>query len=251
MHTSSASAKNSKARFIWLFAIMLTAGALDARAQNAPPPADLPAAETAPAPSEPPPPALPDSESGAQPATSSTSFVDPCPLPSAELAQAPDDLAKIQSDIDRYTLCMERAQLLQRLNDVAVENQEKLQAANGVPSLDAGASNPGMQLDTLPGFAEQRAQMLGSVNEASVQDSASAPSSSGGNTWYIMKIMGGGSNLSAQLTKEDGTLARVKAGDRLPDGSSIDVVTATTVTITQDNESKELGWRENAAAPAP
>ena len=36
---------------------------------------------------------------------------DPCPAPEAALNQTPDDLAKVQADIDRFTLCVQRAQL--------------------------------------------------------------------------------------------------------------------------------------------
>ena len=46
---------------------------------------------------------------------------DPCPAPTAASA-TPDDLAKVQEDIDRFTLCVERAQLLERLNESVLKN---------------------------------------------------------------------------------------------------------------------------------
>ncbi len=171
---------------------------------------------------------------------------DPCPLPSAEMAQAPDDLARIQSDIDRYTLCMERAQLLQRLNDVAVENQEKLNEANGAATSDISAANPGMQLgNNLPSFEQQRQQIMGSVNASDV---AAAPVDVAPvvdtTEWFIMKILGSGGALSAQVAKSDGTLAQVKVGDSLPEGIRIDAISSTGVMTTQEGESKALRWRE-------
>lgn len=198
--------------------------------------------------------ALPSVEAGALPSgpvgatgTASTSAlpVDPCPMPSDELARAPDDLAKVQADIDRYTLCMERAQLLQRLNDVAMENQEKLNQSSGV-----GSSNPGMQLGgtNAPSMDDIRAQIMGSVNNQLVEGAGSqqpAPPSS--DEWMIIRVLGASGGLSAQVGKTDGTLARVRAGDTLPDGSSVNSVSATSVSITQDGQRKELRWNHESS----
>lgn len=170
---------------------------------------------------------------------------DPCPLPSAEMSRTPDDLGKIQADIDRYTLCMERAQLLQRLNDLATENQNKLNQSNGI-----SATNPGMQLGGLPDFAKQKEQLKESVSAAAVGEtssaSAAAPAAPAASEWTIMKILGSGGGLSAQLGKSDGVLARVQAGETLPDGARVLEVTATSVDISQDGETKSLRWNEGS-----
>ena len=237
MSTSNACAKNNKPLAIWLCTLCLTVLPFGASAQEPPPEDQIPAAEQ---PAE-----APSGKTQAASAISS-GFKDPCPLPSAEMAQAPDDLAKIQSDIDRYTLCMERAQLLQRLNDVAMENQEKLNAANGVLPAGMGESNPGMQLDAMPSFAQQRDAMLASVNEGDLNVPPPPPADD--KTWYIVKIMGGGANLTAQLSKADGPLAQGRTGDTLSDGARVESVSATSVTLMQDGESKTLSWRENTAA---
>lgn len=168
--------------------------------------------------------------------------VDPCPLPATEMAKTPDDLAKIQSDIDRYSLCMERASLLQRLNDVAMENQKKLQEANGGLSAD----NPGMNLDDLPDFDEQKQQVQNALDVEPVllsRGKEEPPS----NEWQIVKVSGSSGGLSAQLGKSDGTLVNVKPGEELPDGSTVNSVSATSVKITQDGENKTLKWLDNSS----
>lgn len=204
-----------------------------AQAQNAPD-VVLPAVEAG---------ALPSAPMGAS--GGGTLPADPCPMPSDELARAPDDLAKVQADIDRYTLCMERAQLLQRLNDVAMENQEKLNQSSGV-----GSGNPGMQLGgtNAPSMDDIRAQIMGSVNDQLIEgtaDTQPAPPSS--DEWMIIRVLGASGGLSAQLSKSDGTLARVRAGDTLPDGSSVNSVSATSVTITQDGTRKDLRWNHESS----
>lgn len=198
---------------------------------------------------------LPTAEAGALPggpvrATGTASTmgalpVDPCPMPSDELARAPDDLAKVQADIDRYTLCMERAQLLQRLNDVAMENQEKLNQSSGV-----GSSNPGMQLGgtNAPSMEDMRAQIMGSVNSQLLEGGgAQQPAPPSSDEWMIIRVLGASGGLSAQIGKTDGTLARVREGDTLPDGSSVNSVSATSVSITQDGKRKELRWNHESS----
>jgi len=165
---------------------------------------------------------------------------DPCPMPSSELSRMPDDLAKVQADIDRYTLCMERAQLLQRLNDVALENQERLDQSRG-----GSGPNPGMQLDAgTPSFEDIRAQIMSSIDGASVSEEETAAAPPASHEWLIIRILGASGSLSAQLGKSDGTLTRVSAGDVLPDGAQVESVSATAVSITQDGEKKNLRWRE-------
>lgn len=252
MLISSAYARNSHNMKVFLSTLLgLLLIVSPVSAQDVLPPTED-GALTSDAPAPPPAPEVPDAqpaEKTARPA--STLPADPCPMPSAEMAQAPDDLARIQSDIDRYTLCMERAQLLQRLNDVAVENQEKLNEANGISTSDVSTGNPGMQLgNNLPSFEEQREKIMGSVSASDVgAPPVEAPPVDDGE-WFITKILGSGSGLSAQVAQTDGTLAQVKAGDTLPDGTRIDAVSATSVMTTQEGESKALRWREPPAPPS-
>lgn len=232
MHISSACVKDVKMFAVLAAAMLFVSAAPAALAQTTAPDVELPAVEAG---------ALPSSPAGASAAGASSSSLpaDPCPLPSDELSRAPDDLAKVQADIDRYTLCMERAQLLQRLNDVAMENQEKLNQSSGV-----NTGNPGMQLGgNTPTMEDIRAQIMGSIAGEQFGD-APAQTAPAPSEWTIIRVTGASGGLAAQLGKSDGTLARVMAGDSLPDGSQVNSVSATSVSITQDGERKELRWHQ-------
>jgi type IV pilus biogenesis protein PilP len=234
MPISKDSAKSVNIVAFIALAGFLAVAAAPASAQTPPVNIDLPPVEDG---------ALPDSPvpSSASQMPDDTSQLppDPCPMPSNELSRAPDDLAKVQADIDRYTLCMERAQLLQRLNDVALENQERLQQSN-----DVSADNPGMQLGSnIASFDDMRAQIMQDIgNQPVVEDTVEAPPAG---EWSILKISGAAGGLAAQLGKSDGTLMQVRAGDTLPDGGQVNEVNATGVRITKDGERIDLRWRDN------
>lgn len=171
---------------------------------------------------------------------------DPCPAPAQDLSSAPDDLAKVQADIDRYTLCMERAQLLQRLNSIANENQEALNKSSGMT-----IENPGMKLPEILSLEQRQANIAEAFNKNNTGNNLSGdisaqPIDSG--DWVIMRISGRASELGAKLAKSDGTITEAKTGDMLPDGSSIVSITPTSVTIQDDNSKRELLWNGNPLA---
>lgn len=164
---------------------------------------------------------------------------DPCPVPVVEMAKTPDDLAKVQADIDRYTLCVERAQLLQRLNDLAIENQEKL---TGGESGGLSSDNPGMML--APGeFAAKRDEILG-AGDLSGMMGESQPSSPEG--WVILSVFGSSDGLQARLGQSNGELAQVRQGDTLYDGAVVQSITSTGVTLDVEGEKEVLKWVETS-----
>jgi type IV pilus biogenesis protein PilP len=165
---------------------------------------------------------------------------DPCPEIGQALSQAPDDLSKIQMDIDRFTLCVERAQLLKRLNDLATENEEALL---GLPS-----DNPGLQLGTepqnppLPTF--DRSAINPAPQEEPLPEVEEPPLPIPENKWVIVNIFGAGQTLSAKLIRADRTLAQVKPGDSLPDGARVNAITPTSVTLQTEDGEEQLDWLE-------
>lgn len=228
MRTSSAKKKNSKRVIITLVfsALALMPGL--ASAQEPPGDAQLTVAKE-------------EGALAAEPPGSLLSDADPCPAPAAAMASSPDDLAKIQADIDRYTLCMERALLLQRLNDLALENQESLMQSSGV-SKDA----PGMQLGTIPNYDQQRAEVMAMVNQAEqvhVEEDVPPPVEE---DWVIMRISGPASDLVAKLGKPDGQIAQVRSGDPLPGGGNVESISTTSVSIRQDGKSEQLRWQDSS-----
>ena len=173
-------------------------------------------------------------------AQSSADREDPCPEANTALSQTPDDLSTVQADIDRFTLCVERAQLLRRLNDLATENEESL--------LGLSPQNPGFSLggdpvlDTLPTF-DREAVLNPNANAAPVPDPGRVDIDQDG--WVILSVFGAGQNLSAKIAKSDGTLAQVKAGDLLPDGARVKSVSSTAVVLNVEGSEQSLDWLES------
>ena len=160
---------------------------------------------------------------------------DPCPVPSAALAETPDDLAKVQADIDRFNLCVERAQLLKRLNELAVENEKAAVA----PS----RNNPGMRLD-----ADRLPDTAGSLPRSPVTPLAPLPTTGGpkgpGDDWTIVEVFGATGSLTAKLVRQDGAVQYASQGAVLPDGRRITVITSTSVILEKDGKTTELQWLE-------
>ncbi|MBU6235863.1 MAG: hypothetical protein KGQ41_08460, partial [Alphaproteobacteria bacterium] len=137
--------------FLVLAAAVLVFPLAPAIAQDAPPesqlmapvgdvPQPMPAAAAAPAAPQPEQP-QPEPMRTARPAG-----FDPCPAPQEAVNASPDDLAKVQEDIDRFTLCVARAQLLERLNETAKDTDVAIDSAlglGGVPGVP-GAQHAGL-----------------------------------------------------------------------------------------------------------
>lgn len=185
---------------------------------------------------------------------------DPCPSPQRALSQAPDDLAKIQEDIDRFTLCVERAQLLERLNSLVEKNIETIDsvllAPSALPALPVDESTggfPGSSSNVMP---VNEADLGPSDNssfpgEASTSSSSFPGSSDGspaaaeeeqGPQWNIREIYGTGRALQARLISTEGKIQRVKQGDILSDESRVIEVSKTRVKIKKDKEVIDLEW---------
>lgn len=158
---------------------------------------------------------------------------DPCPtVKDIFSGKTPDDLSLVQADIDRYTLCAKRAELLKKLNELTTENEK---AVN-----QSGASNPGMVLDpaSLPKIPSPPVAPPPLAPFAAV----SVPEDDG--NWRIVEIFGASGNLQAKLVKSDGSVARVKAGSDLSDGGKVIAITPIHVTIRGSSGETELSWQE-------
>lgn len=159
-----------------------------------------------------------------------------CPEPDTALSQVPSEMDELQADIDRYTLCLNRAELLLKLNDLKNQNQDA--------SVDA-MSLPG-SLTPTPLSAQQTAELMGggAAGAAGTEGGLSALAS---NTppvtgYGIRDIRGVGGMLTARLQSADGNFEQVKIGDRLTDGSEVTSITTTQVTISKDGSVKRLDW---------
>ena len=178
---------------------------------------------------------------------------DLCPLPSSAISQAPDDLSKVQADIDRFTLCVERAQLLGRLNDLALENQESISALvqgtsdeilapvfndSNIPDFSVTSQDPVFSApptDTVGGFAPD-------IPPAPVFDPPpAAPVAS----YIVTNVFGSAGSLQAKIVGDSDYNAQVRIGDSLPDGSTIESISATEVVIKNESgDQTVLDWQE-------
>lgn len=205
----------------------------------------------------------------AKTASNRSSGTDPCPLPKETASSSPDDLAKVQEEIDRFTLCVQRAQLLERLNDSAIKNQMSDDVALGyTPPPMQGGSGPNM----MPGLAgAQRAGVggmglsplpanaLGGIDVAPRNSgSAAVPKSIGAATqvseddepakpeiakeWTIHEVSAAGGEMQAKLLSPEGDEVKAKSGMKLPDGKVVVRITPTGVSLRDAKGVKALEW---------
>lgn len=226
-------------RFALLLGVLAITAIAPARAQDAAPPTPMdPAPATtgimdaagAPAPAEAP--AAAPTPAAAESAMDAGWEL--CPEPMDALSQVPGQLEELQADIDRYTLCLNRAELLMKLEDLKNQNREKQMAGPGGPGTLPSLSPP-------PLNTAQTQELLGA--DATAEDApppAAAPVPQDGYT--IKEVRGAGNALTARLVTPSGTVEQVQQGDRLDDGSEVTSVSATQVIITKDGKTDRLSW---------
>jgi type IV pilus biogenesis protein PilP len=188
-----------------------------------------------------------------------TGTFDPCPAPKDAIMSSPDDLAKVQEEIDRFTLCVQRAQLLERLNETALKSEIATDAALGLGGSVPGLPNPQENgLSPLPASAlagadvsptsDSRSDDVPEDDKESESPSASvaeevAPPSA---PWTIKEVFGSGADMKAKLVSPEGDEARVAEGTKLPGGKgSVVRITPSSVTIRIDGHTKDLDWVRN------
>lgn len=178
-----------------------------------------------------------------------------CPTMDEIKNKAPGSLVDIQADIDRLTLCIERARLLEQLDGIGTAREkmlsDALEKANGgtalpldqIPALGA-AQLPGVPGIDIKNLKPGDVQIDGAAADpfASVNPEAALKQAE----WHIRKIWGAGGAMRAQLTDTDGVLLNVSMGDPLPDGSKIESLSVKGVTISRNGKMSELTWEEIA-----
>lgn len=160
-----------------------------------------------------------------------------CPDIDTLRAETPETMAGVQADIDRMKLCVERAQLLRQLDDIAQQRQEIL---NKVTNPNAHANNfAAIPIPTLPVSALPPLQP--------VEVDKSQPAASVQKSWKVRKIWGQGGAMRAQLAQGD-TLLNVVRGDALPDGAVVESLTVRGVTLSHNGKISDLEWEQEAAS---
>jgi type IV pilus biogenesis protein PilP len=183
---------------------------------------------------------------------------DPCPTPKEAVGDTPNSMARVQEDIDRFILCVERAQLLNRLNTLVESNTETIDSVllqpQILPPLPVEAEQSVVQdFNNTPGVA---GNAPAPINEASLSDGMNSPMNFDGEgnmpgamddvdtapVWLIREIYGASGRLQARLVNSEGALATVKQGDILDDESRIVEISTTSIKIRKDEEIIDLEW---------
>ena len=169
----------------------------------------------------------------------------PCPTPQKALSETPNDLKIIQEDITRFTLCLQRAQLLSRLNDLASDNIESIDSSLE-QKLESIASNfapmPALEMPALPPI-ENNNQIM--TDETFSQPEPAPEPVMEHKNWTINTIKGSNGVLIANISDADGNVLNVRTGDKIED-TKINVVkvTQTSVNIRESKESAKLKWSQ-------
>lgn len=179
-----------------------------------------------------------------------TSSADPCPAPKSALAETPNDLKLIQEDITRFTLCLQRAQLLDRLNDLAEQNLGDIQT-----NLDTKIKNnfgdmlQATTFDNMP-FPDISSMPTDELVETAMISEPIPEPVIDVQDWLVSDITGKGSALTAKLRDENGNIVYITTGQTLPNSKTkVKSITMTDVTITDNGVEKILSW-DNASAGA-
>jgi type IV pilus biogenesis protein PilP len=201
-----------------------------AGSKSLPPSESLQPADSVPAPE-----AVVDTNDDEMSASGVTNAVDPCPEPSSVISSSPDDLAKVQEEIDRFTLCVQRAQLLERFNESVSKDQESVDQAlglknNALEPLNDGAL-AGADVTPVDAPAQDGAPSVSSFSDPSA------------NVWSISDIYGASSDMQAKLLSPAGDEVRVRVGTVLPDEQgSVVRITSTDVVLKVGSKEEKLVW---------
>lgn len=152
------------------------------------------------------------------------------------------DVADLQYDIDRLALCVQRARLLQQI-DETVKKREALRqepfAGNG-PSTGLGGA--GIAIPPMPMPSELPA-LQRAATQAPAQAASPAPTVAI-SEWKIQRIWGQGAAMQAQLAKGD-VIANVKLNDLLPTGERVSELSGRGVSLDNGKMVRSLNWLGN------
>lgn len=181
-----------------------------------------------------------------------------CPSPEQAAKNAPKNLSDVQADIERFNLCVERAKLLNELNNLSKKNDDDILNRNSnAPFAGTGpAASQSGGLPPLPGLSvggsnnidTSSIQPVDEGDIVSIQDALTPPkprtASRQQPNWALRNVYGSSGTLNAELVSSDGDVAIVAQGDTLADGSTVKRVSALGVVITRNGKDIPVNWVE-------
>jgi len=182
---------------------------------------------------------------------------DPCPNLRGAAANAPDDLSKVQQDIDRFTLCVQRAQLLERLNESAIKSIDQTDAALGLGGgdlnglggvLPTGPANmPPLPAGALAGADVTPTSTTSDTTTPATVTPTETATAEPETPWLIREIFGSSVDMQARLLSPQGDELKVKKGEKLSDGSVVTSITPEGVSIRGSKGVKSLQWATDSS----
>ena len=168
----------------------------------------------------------------------------PCPDPDQLASAVPSDMSTVQGDIDRLTLCVERANLIQQLDELIKKREEML---NPPAKEDRSSNQFDRRSDRSARLQQIRRDQMDYIpkldSEQLVTNQGDQKPPLENPKWFVQDIKGSGDRLTAQLQDENGRMVTVSLGDQLPTGqvvSNISVIDG--VAVKENGDSVNLPW---------
>ena len=187
---------------------------------------------------------------------------DLCPDNANDMAV--NDMTGLQFDIGRLNLCLQRAKLLEQIDQTVKKRELMRQEPLGMPLGSSGkaaslvATGDVAPFGTIPALNaalpplpkdESALPRMASVTPKTIPQAVAAtpaatPAADDVN-WKIQRIWGQGEGMQAQL-KRNGVIANVRKNDVLPTGEKVTDLSARGVTINSGAMHKALMWSDEA-----
>lgn len=167
-----------------------------------------------------------------------------CPQPLTALNDVPATEEQLQADIDRYTLCVNRAQLLLELESLQAETTQGRIDAMALPTAGGGVAVPApLTPDQANELLNADAPPVTSTNTDGLGMNSPAAQEPTSPEIIVTDIKGTGGQLVATLRAPNGDVDTGKEGDTLIDGSTITSISTTQVMVrTKDGKTERLEW---------
>jgi hypothetical protein len=196
-----------------------------------------------------------------QPTATTTAPSDLCPNATTS-SSADNNLNDVQADIDRLGLCVERAKLLQQLDELVTKRQALLTGSDSSVNnlalpplpLQNGQLNKGQTLQinatpaldnkTVANTLNRATPKLGNLPTPSMPPSSDTTTS---NAWAIQRIWGQPPHIQAQLVGADKTIATVNVGEPLTDGYAVESISARGVILSRAGKLINLDWEKKTS----
>jgi type IV pilus biogenesis protein PilP len=194
----------------------------------------------------------------ALPVANTQTLTDLCPDAQSPPNNTGNNLNDVQADIDRLGLCVERAKLLQELDELVTKRQALLtgENANGLnlPPLPLSSNQANLQIKPqAPALDNQT--ITTTLNRATPPNPPTQPgpanalAATNNGAWFIQRIWGQSPNMQAQLINTNNSLATVSVGEPLTDGYAVESISARGVILSRAGKLTNLDWEKKPTTP--